>query len=109
MIRQPYGPGRWEGFDRRLAKALDDAIGTGCCEESGDVDGPGWFARVDRSGTGRGGYIISVDSQGFHHAEPFATDRALNHAWANVERETGDWYDDADPATLTIPSLTIRT
>lgn len=84
------------GLDERLARALDNAIGDGCCEETGDVEGPGHYALVRRSGEGRGGYIVRCDNYGFHEADDYATTAALEDAWVAVERYVSEFYEDGE-------------
>lgn len=91
------GLGRWEGTDERLGAVLDDAIGTGCVEETGDVNGPGFYARVDRSGANRGGYIVSIDSQGFHSADSYRTTAALDKAWDRTCAYVDTFYVEEEP------------
>lgn len=101
---KPCGPfTRWCYVDARLAWALDEALATGCCDEIGDVDGPGLYACVPFSHR-PGGYIVLIDSQGFHYADRHETAEALDKAWAEIDAAVtifygneGDDDEDTDP------------
>lgn len=89
---KPCGPfTRWCYVDARLAWALDEALGTGCCEETGDVDGPGFYARVDFSHRA-GGYIVRIDSQGFHYADRYETAETLDAEWCRIDADVTVFY-----------------
>lgn len=90
---KPSGLGRWQGTDCRLAKALDDAMADGCCDECGDVDGPGYFARVPFSHR-PGGYIVEVTTYGFHDAIRYDDAAEFDAAWKRLETLCAEFYDD---------------
>lgn len=63
--------------------------------ETGDVDGPGHYGMLRRSGKGRGGYIVRTDSQGFKSYDDYGTDDDLRVAWDAVTAEVDSFYDGA--------------
>ena len=107
---RPYGPGK---FDSIIDGYVYDTTLDGCCEEAGDVSGPGWHARVplgdgetlkqihehaaeqgDQLTTeeeeqilNHAGAIVSENDQGFVGVSYYDTEKELEKAWADVEEE----------------------
>lgn len=92
IIRRPYGPGRWEGTDERLAAVFDNILGDGCVDTLGDLsEGRDFLARVPYSHR-PGGYIVGIDTQGFHSAYRYATAESMAHDWTLAEQEDAEAY-----------------
>ena len=95
----------------------------GCCETEGDVDGPGFFARVKLSpiqgkliasrlgfgadDTAPRSAIMEEDSQGFVTVHYFDTDEGEAVVWAGILRQVEEFYDETGelPGDATVEGM----
>jgi Antirestriction protein (ArdA) len=74
---------------------LDTLFGEGTDEETGSVDGLGWYGLV-RHADRPGGLILIQDEQGFRHVREAPDDDALAVQWAAVQQEYATFYEQRD-------------
>ena len=94
MIRHP---GKFEG-ELYATRAIYELVGDGTCDELGDVDGFGWYARFSGTVRGRGPLycIISEDSQGFVYGRYFDDAANLDRAWSCLEAEYAEFCEERE-------------
>jgi hypothetical protein len=79
-------PGKFEGCgdDDGLGEILYDITMDGCCEELGDVESFGWYAKVDHDGRW---FIVEENSQGFFDYTEYADEQTRENVWSTIEDE----------------------
>ena len=84
--------GKFEG-ELYATKYAYEATLDGCCDDLGESDGFGWYARFSDKIKGRGPFhiILNESSQGFVSGTYYDTETDLDAAWADLETEYADY------------------
>jgi hypothetical protein len=83
-------PGKFEGCDDQdIGERLHEITMDGCCEDIGDVESLGWFAKVDIDNRL---FIVSEDSQGFFDYTEYADEDERAEFWAGIEEDYAEYY-----------------
>ena len=82
--------GKFEGCESQsLGERLHEITLDGCCEELGDVQGFGWFAKVDLDGVF---YVVSEDNNGFFDYASYPNEAERDDAWSLIEADYSNFY-----------------
>ena len=85
------GLGKFEGGTYATRFAYDNPD-----DEIGSVDELGWYGKFSGKIKGRGPFhiIVNEDSQGFVSGEMFKSEKELNKAWREIEKEYETYYNE---------------
>ena len=92
-----HTPGKFEG-EFYATRAVYDIAGDGMLDEIGSVDELGWYASYSGPIRGRGPFhaIVSENCRGCVHGAFYDTAAELEVAWAAIEAEYENFYEQGD-------------
>lgn len=88
-------------FENKATEIVYEMTLDGGGDECGDVEGPGWFGKVEGPFDEPGlkkykGAIIQQDNSGFVYSEFFTSKEKLKKKWKKVEDTCSSFYGDED-------------